>query len=148
LAAPPAAAATFTVNSTVDAVDAVSGNGVCADATGACTLRAAVMETNALAGADEVFLPSGTYVLSLSGTGEDASATGDLDVLDDLTLIGAGPSVTTIDGNRAEAAVELHKSDSGGGRSVAPEGFSVVRGLGAAVRASTRNPVPTLLHSR
>ena len=47
----PAEAATFTVNSTADAVDVNPGNSLCADATGACTLRAAVMEANALDGA-------------------------------------------------------------------------------------------------
>ncbi len=52
-------AATFTVDSTVDSVDALPGDGVCADATGACTLRAAVMETNSLPGADVVHLPTG-----------------------------------------------------------------------------------------
>src|SRR2546426_11799122 len=35
-------AAMFTVNSTVDAVDATPGNGTCATAQGACTLRAAI----------------------------------------------------------------------------------------------------------
>jgi hypothetical protein len=42
----------FTVDSTVEAVDAVPGDGACADACGACTLRAAIQETNALAGAE------------------------------------------------------------------------------------------------
>ena len=41
-----AAAATFTVNSTVDSVDASPGNGTCADSLNRCTLRAAIMESN------------------------------------------------------------------------------------------------------
>ena len=45
-----AMAATFTVNNTLDTVDANPGNGVCADSLGQCTLRAAIMESNALAG--------------------------------------------------------------------------------------------------
>src|SRR5437870_10369966 len=61
----PAHAASFTVNSTLDAVDASPGDGLCADATGACTLRAAIMETNALPGADEITLPAGVYALSI-----------------------------------------------------------------------------------
>ena len=60
--ATPAQGASFTVNATHDAVDAAPGDGICADAGGACTLRAAVMETNALPGADEISLPAGTYV--------------------------------------------------------------------------------------
>lgn len=48
------AVATFTVNSTADTPDAIPGNGVCNDGMGACTLRAAIMEANALAGADTI----------------------------------------------------------------------------------------------
>ncbi len=78
--------ASFTVDSTVDAVDANPGDGVCADPTGACTLRAAIQETNALPGADIIGLDFETYTLSIPGAGEDASATGDLDITDDLGI--------------------------------------------------------------
>ena len=88
--ASPAQGASFTVDATHDAVDAAPGDGVCADAGGACTLRAAVMETNALPGADEISLPGGTYVLSIPGADEDAAATGDLDIVDDLMIDGGG----------------------------------------------------------
>jgi CSLREA domain-containing protein len=37
----------FTVNSTVDSVDSSAGDGACADASGRCTLRAAIEEVNA-----------------------------------------------------------------------------------------------------
>jgi CSLREA domain-containing protein len=54
--APNAAAVTgnftFTVTSTADTVDATPGNGICADASGACTLRAAMREANQDAGND------------------------------------------------------------------------------------------------
>jgi hypothetical protein len=66
----PAHAATFTVNSTADAVDAHPGDGVCADASGHCTLRAAVMEANALSGPDTITLPAGTYTLTIPGISE------------------------------------------------------------------------------
>jgi len=51
-----AQAATFTVNNTGDGTDAVPGNGACATTlTGSvCTLRAAIVETEALAGADTI----------------------------------------------------------------------------------------------
>ena len=94
----PARGASFTVDATHDAVDATPGDGICADAGGACTLRAAVMETNALAGADEVALPAGTFNLTISGAGEDLSATGDLDFTDDLLIGGVGAEATIIDG--------------------------------------------------
>lgn len=80
-------AAGFVVNSTGDTVDASLGNGVCADAANVCTLRAAVMEANALAGADTISLPAGTFTLSRSGSDDNAS-NGDLDVTGPLTLNG------------------------------------------------------------
>jgi len=41
----PAAGVGFTVDSTVDAVDANPGDGLCATEAGECTLRAAIQET-------------------------------------------------------------------------------------------------------
>ena len=57
--------ATFTVDSTADAVDANPGDGVCDDGLGNGTLRAAIMEANALAGADTIDIPAGIYTLTL-----------------------------------------------------------------------------------
>jgi hypothetical protein len=102
----PVHGASFTVDATHDAVDATPGDGVCADAGGACTLRAAVMETNALPGADEVALPAGMYVLSIAGADEDAAAMGDLDVTDDLTLSGVGAQSTVIDGGGIDRVIQ------------------------------------------
>ena len=89
-AAAPSRAATFNVDSTADAVDANPGNGSCATATQACTLRAAVQESSALSGADIINLPAGTYTLTLTGPDEDGGSTGDLDVSGSLTITGAG----------------------------------------------------------
>jgi hypothetical protein len=80
-------AADFSVDTTVDAVDASPGDGICGDATGACTLRAAVMETNALGGADVVMLPAGTYFVDIAGN---------LDVTDELRIPGAGAVQTVV----------------------------------------------------
>ncbi|MGH9908890.1 MAG: CSLREA domain-containing protein, partial [Pyrinomonadaceae bacterium] len=96
LAAGRAIAATFTVNSTTDAVDANPGNGVCATSAAVCTLRAAIQEANALAGADTINLPAGTYTLTRTGAGEDAGSTGDLDVTQNLTINGADARTTII----------------------------------------------------
>ena len=92
-------AATFTVNSTTDAVDATR-DGVCETATGngVCTLRAAIQEANFASGADVITLPGGTYTIALTGRDEDQAATGDLDVSDDLTIVGNGAESTIIDG--------------------------------------------------
>jgi CSLREA domain-containing protein len=79
---------TFIVDSTVDAVDSNPGDGICATAEGQCTLRAAIMETNAMESVDSILIPSGTYLLTIEGTGEDGSAQGDLDISDDLFIDG------------------------------------------------------------
>jgi CSLREA domain-containing protein len=80
------AAVTFTVNSTADAVDANPGDGICASGAGDCTLRAAIMES--MTGPDlgpydiiiDAATTAGVIDLTLGGAGEDASATGDLDI--------------------------------------------------------------------
>ena len=61
------------VNATYDAVDVNPGDGVADDGTGHATLRAAIMEANALAGANTIRIPPGTYTLSIAGAGEDLS---------------------------------------------------------------------------
>jgi CSLREA domain-containing protein len=97
LLACPIQAAEFSVDTTVDAVDASPGDGICGDAGGACTLRAAVMEANALAGEDEISLPAGHYLLDIAGSREDAGETGDLDVTGALRIVGAGAPQTVLE---------------------------------------------------
>jgi CSLREA domain-containing protein len=98
----PALAAGFTVNDTTDRVDANPGDGTCATAAPVvCTLRAAVQEANALAGADVITIPAGAFTLSLTGADDDAAVTGDLDVTAPLTITGngaAGPNATIVSG--------------------------------------------------
>jgi CSLREA domain-containing protein len=89
---------TFVVNSTLDTVDANPGDGVAADSMGRTTLRAAVQEANALAGADSITLPAGDFLLARFGSGEQAAATGDLDITEGLTITGAGANLTNLDG--------------------------------------------------
>src|SRR5437867_964039 len=48
------AANTYFVNSTLDLPDADPGDGKCAAANGACTLRAAIMQANFTAGPDTI----------------------------------------------------------------------------------------------
>lgn len=105
--ATPAFAAAFTVTSTVDSVDASPGDGLCADSAGRCTLRAAIQETNALPGADGITVPAGTYTLTIPGREEDASTTGDLDIGDDLTIMGAGAEATALDGNQLDRVLDV-----------------------------------------
>jgi ELWxxDGT repeat protein/predicted outer membrane repeat protein len=97
----PSAASTldvvFTVNSILDTVDVNPGDGYARDASGLTSLRAAVMEANALSGAQTINLPAGTYRLTLGGMNEDGAATGDLDINGSLSIVGAGASQTIID---------------------------------------------------
>jgi len=97
----------FTVSTSVDAVDAAPGDGVC-EATpdeGDCTLRAAIGEANALAAEAIVPSPSITITLatdvelSIAGVGEDVGATGDLDL-----VLGAARATLVGDGHAVDAA--------------------------------------------
>lgn len=96
------------VDSTVDAPDAARGDGRCATDAGRCTLRAAIMEANAAPGLDQVTVPSGVYKLGIEGTGEDAGATGDLDITDDLRLLGAGTGETYVQGAGIDRVLDIH----------------------------------------
>ena len=98
----PAHATTYTVDSTADAVDQTPGDDVCATAAAACTLRAAVQEANAHAGADVVALPAGLFILGHVGASEDLAATGDLDVTEALEVHGAGKDASIVDGFMAD----------------------------------------------
>ena len=82
-------AATFTVDSTADEDDANPGDGLCATASGACTLRAAVEEANDPAVTpDTIILPAGLYLLDIAFTMRIHAA---------ITIVGAGAATTTID---------------------------------------------------
>lgn len=102
------AAQNFTVNSTADNVDINPGDGIAADLLGNTTLRAAIMEANALAGAQTITLPAGIYLFALVGIGENAAATGDLDITGDLTINGACAAFTIIDGDGLDRIFEIH----------------------------------------
>jgi CSLREA domain-containing protein len=98
-------AASFTVNSHNDQVDANIGDGTATTSSGTCTLRAAIQEANALAsgGPHTITLPAGNYDLTIAGEGEDNAATGDLDIKASVTIIGAGVGSTFIDANPTRA---------------------------------------------
>ena len=103
-------AVTFTATTTLDSLDASPGDGVCADADGQCSLRAAIQEANALAGEDTIMLGAGTYAFTRAGGNEDAAASGDLDITDDLGLQGTGAEATIIDGGALDRVVDLRGS--------------------------------------
>lgn len=110
LLAPPALAATFSVNDTGDRTDANPGDGLCEATVGVgdCTLRAAVMEANALGGAHSIELPHGTFELTIAGVGNDDASAGDLDVFASITLRGVSAGATRIDGGGAMRLFHVH----------------------------------------
>jgi CSLREA domain-containing protein len=95
LVAAPAGAKTFNVTTEADLPEATP-DGEC---TG-CSLREAVREANSLGTNDVINLPAGTFRLTGAG-GEDAAATGDLDVVageGKLTVNGLSARATAVDG--------------------------------------------------
>ncbi len=103
--------ATFVVDTTVDGVDIFPGDTVCATAEDTCTLRAAVMEANALPSADRIELGPNFYALSIPGGNEEAAARGDLDIYGTLTIVGQGMMATAIDAGGAamgDRALHVH----------------------------------------
>lgn len=102
----PARAAVFVVDDTSDRIDLAPGDGVCSTTIATCTLRAAIQEANNLGGADDIMVPAGLYTLSIAGPGENAAASGDLDILDDLDILGAGVGKTIIDGAGSDRIFE------------------------------------------
>ncbi len=131
----------LTVNSVFDRPDLNPGNfTVDTDVQNEITLRAAIMEANALPGPDTIILPAGTYRLTRSGSGENGSALGDLDITSGgLTIIGAGADVTIIDASGLAAgmrdrvfdilqAASLHLSG------VTIRGGEIASGAGGGIR--------------
>jgi len=85
------------VNSTTDSVDVAPGDGYCGDASGQCSLRAAVMEANSDYIKDKITIPTGIYQLTIAPTNYSVGALdGDLDVTTDIDFIGAGKDTTFI----------------------------------------------------
>ncbi len=84
-------AATFTAFSSLDVPDDNPGNGSCNPVflpPSQCTLRAAIMEANALPGGPHVvrLLPGRTYTLTRSGS-DDTGLSGDLDILANMQIV-------------------------------------------------------------
>jgi CSLREA domain-containing protein len=103
LAAPALAGlpADFRVDTMADTVDAAIGDGMCADAAGDCSLRAAVQEANAQGGTQVIALAAGGwYPLTAMGVDEDLASTGDLDITARIHLQGMGATIEPM-GDRA-----------------------------------------------
>ena len=66
-----------------------------------CTLREAIILANTTPGHDTINLRNKTYVLNQFGADNTAVA-GDLDITDDLTIVGLGTDISIIDANNVD----------------------------------------------
>jgi CSLREA domain-containing protein len=98
-AAANAHAATFTVTRLDD-----PSPGVCDSD---CSLREAVRAANSGSGGDTISIPAGHYRLTIGGPGEDAAATGDLDLTKNVTIAGSGARATVIDAGGGDRVFDV-----------------------------------------
>jgi CSLREA domain-containing protein len=86
-----------------------------------CSLREAIQAANidaalsgcaAGSGADAITVPAGILRLRRVGANEDNNSTGDLDILQDVTIRGAGGFLTVIDGNATDRVARNSSSDT------------------------------------
>ena len=114
---------------------------VCLDGAGACSLRAAISEANALAGADTITIGGVVYTTTLAGTNEDLNANGDYDIRSDITINGVSAATSILQANAApNTATEkvLHITTGAGAVNInnvtIRNGNSTVNTLGGGVR--------------
>jgi CSLREA domain-containing protein len=113
-----AATLTFEVTTTTDAPDASPGDGVCADASGQCTLRAAVQEADAQQSGSTItiLVPAGTFPLKLGVLSLTTNT---------ITIQGASGGATTVDGRNASQVFNV-SSDA----TVTLDQLTIVHGQG------------------
>ncbi len=107
LPVPSVFATTITVTTTVDDINGDRQ----------CSLREAIRaaDTNTaiggcaagVSGADTIIIGAGTYLLTLTGTGDDLALNGDLDVRSDVTIIGPTTGTAIVDGNGTDRVFEV-----------------------------------------
>lgn len=102
----PARAATFTITANWDSFP---GDGLCSlrEAIIAANTNTAVDACPAGNGVDTIILPAGQYDLTVAGINENAALTGDLDITEDLIIIGDGSANTTINANGVDRSFHI-----------------------------------------
>ena len=114
--APSHAAGVFNVDRTNDLRDTNPGDGRCDGVPDIfsvgdeCSLRAAIMEANALNDNHLIVVPAGTYPLTAAKASDKDEAAGDLDIRSSMTIVGAGADKTIIDAQRAGRVFETSGS--------------------------------------
>lgn len=105
----------FNVNTVADQIDLDVSDGICQTSTGACSLRAAIMQANHLTGpiATRIKLPVGNYVLTRPVAGADGEDSGDLNLTSPLSagqsieIEGATASTSIIDANQIDRVLSI-----------------------------------------
>jgi hypothetical protein len=128
LVAKPAHAPTLTVDRKDDPDPATAKS--CTAVPSDCSLRGAIVATNAAAGADAITVPAETYTLTIAGAGEDAASTGDLDITDELTITGAGARATSVVGGPAPFDDQIFDNQPGTTATII--GLTITGGDGAS----------------
>lgn len=113
--------ADFLVDSFEEGTDANPGDGFCTTNDGICTIRAAVQEANALPGKQVIALTRSLHMLnfeaetilaalvgSTTTPAEDGAVTGDLDITDDLELVGLSADESVIHANGGDRVIDVH----------------------------------------
>ena len=72
-------------------------NDVLNDLDGLLSLREAVIDANAASATTEITLSNATYRLTIGGAGDDAALTGDLDITNDMRVVGVDALPATVD---------------------------------------------------
>lgn len=128
LIALPAQAATITVDTTADELDGGAPNG-------SCSLREAIVNINdgaqtntdcpAGTAGDTIQLTAGqTYTITRAGANENAAATGDLDLLVNMSINGVGGGMATIDGGALDRVFHI-----GGAATVSMDSVKITNGI-------------------
>jgi CSLREA domain-containing protein len=73
-----------------------------------CSLREAIVTANQTTGPAEIRVPAGNYALTISGVGEGAGLTGDLDISGDVIIYGDGANTTFVDAQGNDRVLEVH----------------------------------------
>jgi CSLREA domain-containing protein len=77
-----------------------------------CSLREAIRLANTSTIIVSINVPSGQYILSLGGRGEDSASGGDLDINKAITIQGSGASMTIIDGGALDRVFDVRSTVS------------------------------------
>ncbi|HMT08267.1 MAG TPA: carboxypeptidase regulatory-like domain-containing protein, partial [Pyrinomonadaceae bacterium] len=119
----------------VDRSDDTAAATACTGAANDCSLRGAVIASNALAGADIITFNAGInpqLTISSAGAAENAAATGDLDVNGSLTITGNAPTTLSTTYNSTCGDCKLFGMDQTGlfpGISVSISGMTMSGGF-------------------